>query len=153
MAWNTPSTWLAGAVLTAAQLNAQLRDNMKAIGDPWTTYTPTLTNFTVGAGTVVAKTLSAGKAIRLGLHLTGGSGAAATGALRITLPVTSVSGRAQALPLYYYSAGTALMGILDIQPAATFASVVLHNTSGAQLPWNSFATGHQIIVTGVYEGA
>lgn len=34
MAWTTPSTWVAGAILTAAQLNQQLRDNMDAIGAP-----------------------------------------------------------------------------------------------------------------------
>ena len=28
MAWTAPSTWVAGAILTAAQLNTQLRDNM-----------------------------------------------------------------------------------------------------------------------------
>jgi len=30
MAFTTPSTWVAGAILTAAQLNQQLRDNMIA---------------------------------------------------------------------------------------------------------------------------
>lgn len=30
MAWTAPATWVAGNVLTAAQLNTQLRDNMKA---------------------------------------------------------------------------------------------------------------------------
>lgn len=29
MAYTTPSTWVAGAVLTAAQLNTQLRDNIR----------------------------------------------------------------------------------------------------------------------------
>jgi hypothetical protein len=31
MAWTTPSTWVAGAILTAAQLNTQLRDNMNEL--------------------------------------------------------------------------------------------------------------------------
>jgi hypothetical protein len=31
MAWTAPSTWVAGAVLTAAELNEQLRDNMVAL--------------------------------------------------------------------------------------------------------------------------
>jgi len=30
MAWTAPSTWVAGAILTAAQLNQQLRDNTLA---------------------------------------------------------------------------------------------------------------------------
>jgi hypothetical protein len=32
MAWTAPSTWVAGAILTAAQLNTQLRDNLLAGG-------------------------------------------------------------------------------------------------------------------------
>lgn len=33
MAWTAPSTWVAAAVLTAAQLNQQLRDNLLALSD------------------------------------------------------------------------------------------------------------------------
>jgi hypothetical protein len=32
MAWTAPSTWVSGAILTAAQLNEQLRDNLLANG-------------------------------------------------------------------------------------------------------------------------
>jgi len=39
MAWTAPSTWVAGAILTAAQLNQQLRDNMLASG-PFLTALP-----------------------------------------------------------------------------------------------------------------
>lgn len=31
MSWTTPSTWVTGNVLTASQLNTQLRDNMLAV--------------------------------------------------------------------------------------------------------------------------
>jgi hypothetical protein len=37
MAWTTPSTWVAGAILTAAQLNTQLRDNILCGGPIYTT--------------------------------------------------------------------------------------------------------------------
>ena len=37
MAWTAPSTWVAGAILTAAQLNTQLRDNMLAGGPIYAT--------------------------------------------------------------------------------------------------------------------
>lgn len=36
MAWTAPSTWVSGAILTAAQLNEQLRDNMLAAGPIYT---------------------------------------------------------------------------------------------------------------------
>lgn len=34
MAYTTPATWVAGAVLTAAQLNTQLRDNVSFLANP-----------------------------------------------------------------------------------------------------------------------
>lgn len=36
MAWTAPATWVSGAILTAAQLNEQLRDNMLAGGPIYT---------------------------------------------------------------------------------------------------------------------
>lgn len=57
MAWNVPAAFVAGAALTAAQLN-QVRESLKAIGDPWTSYTPTLAGV---AGTVSARYVAAGK--------------------------------------------------------------------------------------------
>lgn len=32
MAWTAPATWVSGAILTAAQLNTQLRDNLLSLG-------------------------------------------------------------------------------------------------------------------------
>jgi len=62
MAWTPPRTWVAGETVTAAMLNAHVRDNLKAITDPWISYTPTLggTGWALGNGT------SAGKYIRIG---------------------------------------------------------------------------------------
>ena len=37
MAWTAPSTWVAGAILTAAQLNTQLRDNILCGGPIYAT--------------------------------------------------------------------------------------------------------------------
>lgn len=60
MAWTTPRTWVAGDVLTAAQLNADVRDNFKEVGldsgaaSAWTSSSPTYTSVTVGNGTVTS---------------------------------------------------------------------------------------------------
>ena len=35
MTWNSPRTWDPGDLVIAAVLDEQLRDNLKAIGDPW----------------------------------------------------------------------------------------------------------------------
>lgn len=60
MTWTAPRTWVAGETVTAAIMNTHVRDNLKAIGDPWTAYTPTLTNITLGNGTLSAAYVLAG---------------------------------------------------------------------------------------------
>lgn len=65
MAYTAPRTWVAGDVLTAAQLNQHLRDQLLAafpLGiDAWTSFTPTLTQS--GA---VTKTVNYAKYQRIG---------------------------------------------------------------------------------------
>lgn len=61
MAWTNPETFTAGQTLTAASMNA-ISGNLDAIGDAWTSYTPTLTNITLGSGgTVDGYYVQAGK--------------------------------------------------------------------------------------------
>jgi hypothetical protein len=63
VAYTTPRTWVTGEVVTAAMLNANVRDNMKAVGDPWiadvrtssTIWTAATTNPTLGNGTLVSR--------------------------------------------------------------------------------------------------
>ena len=50
MAWTAPSTWVAAAMLTAAQLNQQVRDNLGYLKDRTQVGTVTIT--TVAASTV-----------------------------------------------------------------------------------------------------
>lgn len=90
MAYTTPPTFAAAAILTAAQLNTYLRDNFKAIGDAMTSTTPTYTNFSLGNGTVSAAYAQVGKWVRYRGVITMGSTSSVTGTLRISLPVTSV---------------------------------------------------------------
>jgi hypothetical protein len=65
MAWTAPATWGASNVLTAAQLNTQLRDNLLA-GFPdavtSTSWTPTITG-SIGGATASA---AAGREYRIG---------------------------------------------------------------------------------------
>ena len=55
MAWTAPSTWVAGAILTAAQLNQQLRDNMNflAIPNMARARSTTTTGIPTGVATVI----------------------------------------------------------------------------------------------------
>jgi len=77
MAWTTPRTWVSGEVVTAALLNAQLRDNLNAIADPWAAYTPvwtaSTTNPVLGNGTITGKFLQVGHLVLFEIHLTIGS--------------------------------------------------------------------------------
>ena len=63
MAWTTPKTWVADAVLTAAELNTHLRDNLDAM-HTWTSYTPTWTATggtpTLGNGSLIGTYVSYG---------------------------------------------------------------------------------------------
>lgn len=77
MAWTSPRTWLSGEKLTAALLNTHVRDNLKAIGDTWTSYTPVwtaaTTNPVIGNGTITGAYAAAGKLIFYRISIIGGS--------------------------------------------------------------------------------
>jgi len=61
MAWQDPDSYTAGQVLTAASLN-KISGSLNAIVDAWTSYTPALTNLTLGTGgTVNGYYVQAGK--------------------------------------------------------------------------------------------
>lgn len=94
MAWTLPRTWVAGEIVTAALLNTHLRDNLKAIGDAWTSYTPvwtaTTTNPTIGNGAITGAHLAVGKLIFWRFNITMGSTTTfGSGSYEVTLPVTS----------------------------------------------------------------
>ena len=86
MAWTSPRTWVASEVVTAAIMNTHVRDNLKAIGDAWTAYTPTFTNLTVGNGTLSASYVQAGKWVTYRGSLIFGTTTAVTGSIIISLP-------------------------------------------------------------------
>lgn len=94
MAWTAPRTWTAGEVVDAAMMNAHVRDNLKAIGDPWTAYTPTwtatTTNPDIGNGTIVGHYIQAGNLVIFRAVITAGSTTTfGTGTYLISLPVTA----------------------------------------------------------------
>jgi hypothetical protein len=96
MAWTSPRTWVAAEVVTAALLNTHVRDNLKAIGDPWTAYTPTWTSSgtapALGNGTSVGAYVAAGKLIHFRFLLTMGSTTTfGTSGYRFSLPVTAAT--------------------------------------------------------------
>lgn len=112
MAWTAPRTWTAGETVTATLLNTHLRDNLKALGDPWTSYTPTLTGMSLGNGTVSARYILAGHTLFLRIRIAAGTTTTFSGSVTISLPsgVTTVSDEQEILGKYFTSGGSNFTG-------------------------------------------
>ena len=96
MTWNSPRTWGPGDLVTSALLNEQLRDNLKAIGDPWTAYVPLWTaagdDPVLGDGACSGAFVQAGSLVLFRAAVTMGSTTTyGTGRWRLTLPVPPVA--------------------------------------------------------------
>lgn len=124
----TPRTWVAGDVLTAAQLNAEIRDALLGafpLGPPdgaWTPYTPTLTQ-----SVAVTKTATYAKYSRVGRTITvalvldvTGTGTAGNDIL-IGLPVAAAAINVDCGYgiVYDASAGLGYGGILEVRTTTT----------------------------------
>jgi len=85
MAWTTPKTDFApGDILTAAEMNA-IGENLDAVGDAWTSYTPTWTNVTLGSATQDCAYRLTGKTVDVRIRLVL-NGSTITGDPEATLP-------------------------------------------------------------------
>lgn len=154
MAWNVPSVFAALATLTAAQMN-QIRDSLNAIGDPWTAYTSTPANFTVGNGTTTAAFAQAGKLAHFRIKFVFGSTSNMTGSPTFTLPVNATAARAMsARVLFYDTSATAFKGGFAFNSAAGTLNVrddaSAAITSAVPFTW---ATGDELVINGTYEVA
>ena len=156
MAWTSPRTWVAGENLTAALLNLHVRDNLKAIGDAWTAYTPTLSGWTLSNGTLVGRAKQAGKDVEVHIDYTVGSSDTKSGAPVFSLPVAA-----------NFNAGATIgtAGMIDTSAGArAFRVVFLGSSTTAILttfddvrlsptvPW-TWATGDRFWLTLSYEAA
>lgn len=158
MAWTAPRTWVAGETVTAANLNAHVRDNLNAIGDPWTSYTPTLSNWTLGNGTLTGFYIQAGKFVWGKAFYTVGSTDTKSGNLVIGLPVTKVTDDGTGSPvgfgLAFDTSGSAYNTV--VAGHSTTARMLFYTpTSGvvnATVPW-TWATGDKLHVEFFYEAA
>lgn len=161
MAWNTPSTWLSGAVLTAAQLNAQLRDNMKAIGDPWTAYTPALGGIVLGNGTLAARYALAGKMVHWSVTLTFGTTTSFVGNFQIGLPPgastrAGLKGRSPLGRAVLFDSSTSSIRMWDVAYGDAVNLAYLCDVNGsiahATSPW-TWANGDSIELNACHEAA
>lgn len=164
MAWTDPRTWVSGETVTASVMNVHVRDNLKAIGDSWTSYTPTwgaTVAPAIGNGSIVGKYLAAGKLIHYRVVITAGSTTTfGSGTYTITLPFTPEattrevhmgslfdSSGADTYPVY----GLLLSGVLSLRTDATTAGNALRTVS-ATVPV-TMANGDVLTIAGSYEAA
>ena len=154
MAWTTPRTWVSGETVTAALMNAHVRDNLKAVGDAWTSYTPTVSNWTGGNGTSSGAYILAGKLVHFRVKFVFGSTSTAAGNFAATLPVTAVAARTFAFTAGAYdTSGTAHYGLTSLATSTTGLIVKQVDTNlSATVPF-TWATGDEIYVSGTYEAA
>ena len=92
MAWTTPPTYVAGAILTAAQMNAVSGnfDVLAPFTAAWTPFTPTLTQpGAIAKTTNHASYVQVGKLVTVAFHLTATGAGTAANSMAVGLPVAS----------------------------------------------------------------
>ena len=131
----TPHDATAGAVLTAAQWDATVRDGFNAFG-AWTAYTPTLTGFTLGNGTITGRYMRVQKWCRWqALFTFGSSSAAASAAPVFTLPPSATLSSswptlAEIGRATFFDTGTATYSAPVRIASPTTVGCNIHGTSG-----------------------
>lgn len=164
MAWTSPRTWLAGEKPSAATLNTHIRDNLKAIGDAWTSYTPTwsaaTTNPVLGNGTMTGRYIAAGKLIIFSISLTMGSTTTfGSGVYTFSYPVAPFdsgnNGNAGITGFFYDASGTKPWSQIGVGQTTT--AFRLLDTSSNSYSTNAFpialANLDKIVIQGTYEAA
>lgn len=144
MAWTAPRSWVADEVVTADVMNTHVRDNLKAIGDAWTSYTPTLSQ---GASSNIAKTVNyakyvaAGKLIIVSVKVSATAAGTAGSAIKLTLPVTAAATDFLGQGMYFDS-GTATYGAVAFVDTTT--TVTLYRSDA--IPTNYIGADPNIAV-------
>ena len=158
----TPKTWNAGLpVPTAAELNENIRDFGYAFG-AWTGYTPTLSGWTLGNGTVSGTYMRVQKFVAFrALLVFGSTTAAASAAPTFTLPST-VSSNWNFLGQIgwgtFYDSGTATYSVIPRLATSTTVALYLSGTNGIHTTPSTtspftWTTGDAVLVVGMYEEA
>ena len=82
-----------GGVMFAGVWNEQVRDNLRAIGNAWTAFTPTLAgSWTVGNGDLDGWYMKPGHLVQAKVKFTYGSTSSASGSFGLTLPWSHANG-------------------------------------------------------------
>jgi hypothetical protein len=139
----TPRTWLAGEVVTGAEMNSEIRDPWSSIQSAWTAYTPVLTapttNPTLGTGaTSLGTYMQIGKLIIGSFDISFGTSGfvAGSGVYEVSLPVAAPAGGAGAGT----NAGSG--EYVDASPLTTYPVVLsFQSTTTVRFHYNGGTTG------------
>lgn len=155
MAWTSPRTWVAGEKPSASTLNTHIRDNLAAIGDAWTSYTPTVGNWTVNNGTLAAALMQAGKLTTFRIKLTLGTTTVVSGSPTFTLPVNATAARTvNGLVMMWDDSATSYFGGWAFNSSAS--TLVVRSDASASLSTTvpfTWANLDVLLITGTYEAA
>lgn len=171
MGWTSPRTWVDGETVFASLMNTHVRDNLKELGDAWTSYTPSWTgsgsNPSIGNGTIAGRRILAGKLCIFEIQILMGSTTSyGSGNYSLTLPaaprVTAANDTFSGM-LYDSSAGsgpTAIYPIVGISASSTTINLAALPTTAGN-PYRTItptsvvtlANGDRITLSGVFETA
>jgi len=155
----TPRTWVAGEVVTAAELNTEVRDAFTNLQANWTSYTSTLTAATTNptgqtyssAWTRVGTTIS----VRIQITMAATTG---TGAYSVALPATPKASVEQSIHGLILDSGVGnYRDAMRFVGSATATLLVDPTTAGAIMRAASptvpitFGANDVIAANGVYE--
>lgn len=167
MAWSIGSNVTAGSVLTASRYNQDVLENLNVIGGSRSTYTPTLTNVSVGTGGSASASgsyIKAGKLVIFKVKLVlGTSSASVSGLIGISLPAAASAGYQETASFsgMFVDAGAGLYAVMIAQETASRVDLYAVGTNGtyasmantsATVPF-TWAANDQIHLSGVYEAA
>jgi len=144
-------------------LEADINTYLTHTGGAWDSYTPTLTNITLGNGTLVGDYWRAGRGVFFKVKLTFGSTTSVSGQMVVGLPVAYADGNdietAVAL-MYDASAVARYVGKVQAITTTTVAANAINSsatyltetTSSSTIPF-TWTTSDILIVAGFYESA
>lgn len=126
----------------------------------WTSFNPSLTNFTLGSGTHTGRYCQIGKTVFFTTYCTFANDSSIDGAMALTLPVTKSAGQGNITSIgqiCFFDASTAFFegvlwsnGALKILNAS--GTYVIHADTGSNIPMD-VVSGDYLTISGAYEAA
>lgn len=161
-----PRTWVVGEVVTAAELNAEIRDQFNTMFAAWTAYTPTwtasTTNPVINNGTLLGRYIKIGRTVHChGEMIAGSTTTYGTGGWSFDLPFPAAAavgnrvGHAHALGGTPRAAGNVIVAagastFSPFVPASTSVSFLSQATATIPFTW---ASTNQLRMSLTYEAS